>query len=181
MANPSRRLLRSDRRAASGHAAQAACASSRAEEDCVARRRRASVARVGASSSRRGATPPSHSYCRLTHAQMRSVTAAASPGDACSGTGKRSGRPARRRTLRGRTRHPHYTPQGAQWLFKPSDRARRTAFYCRKPIFTENEDGRSPVDRRCRLRPADQVFNELYSHLGKHKAVSTLRRLLAVH
>jgi hypothetical protein len=37
---------------------------------------------------------------------MRSVTAAASPGDARSGSGKRSGRPARSRTLRGRMRQP---------------------------------------------------------------------------
>ncbi len=53
--------------------------------------------------------PPSHSHCRLTHAQMRSATPRAIAGEGRSACGKRSGRPQRRLTLRGRIRQPRRT------------------------------------------------------------------------
>ena len=55
---------------------------------------------------RSGGRPPSHSHWSITLGQMRSVTAAASCGDACSTRGKVSGRPTRMRTLCGRNRQP---------------------------------------------------------------------------
>ena len=55
---------------------------------------------------RSGGRPPSHSHCSMTLGQMRSVTAAASCGEAFSTFGKCSGRPIRIRTLCGRIRHP---------------------------------------------------------------------------
>ena len=45
----------------------------------------------------------------MTHGQILSVTAVASPGEASSVRGKRNGRPARIRTLRGRIRQPFLT------------------------------------------------------------------------
>ena len=55
---------------------------------------------------RSGGRPPSHSHCSITLGQMRSVTAAASCGEAASTCGKVSGRPTRMRTLCGRMRQP---------------------------------------------------------------------------
>jgi hypothetical protein len=55
---------------------------------------------------RSGARPPSHSHWSITFGQMRSVTAAASCGDARSTRGKVSGWPTRMRTLCGRIRQP---------------------------------------------------------------------------
>ena len=55
---------------------------------------------------RSGGRPPSHSHCSITFGQMRSVTAAASCGEAVSTCGKVSGRPTRTRTLCGRMRQP---------------------------------------------------------------------------
>ncbi len=55
---------------------------------------------------RSGGRPPSHSHWSMTLGQMRSVTAAASCGDAFSTLGKVSGRPIRIRTLCGRMRQP---------------------------------------------------------------------------
>lgn len=55
---------------------------------------------------RTGAMPPSHSHCSCTQGQMRSVTAWASGRDGSSTVGKRNARPARTRTLCGRTRSP---------------------------------------------------------------------------
>ena len=45
--------------------------------------------------------PPSHSHWSSTHGQIRSVTRAASAGEASSTRGKASGRPQRRRTFTG--------------------------------------------------------------------------------
>ena len=55
---------------------------------------------------RSGGRPPSHSHWSITFGQMRSVTAAASWGEADSTCGKVSGRPTRMRTLCGRMRQP---------------------------------------------------------------------------
>ena len=55
---------------------------------------------------RSGGRPPSHSHWSITLGQMRSVTAAASCGEAASTCGKVSGRPTRMRTLCGRMRQP---------------------------------------------------------------------------
>ena len=55
---------------------------------------------------RSGGRPPSHSHCSITFGQMRSVTAAASCGEACSTFGNVSGLPTRMRTLCGRMRQP---------------------------------------------------------------------------
>jgi hypothetical protein len=54
---------------------------------------------------RSGGSPPSHSHCSITHGQMRSVTAAASCGEASGTCGKVRARPTRMRTLCGRMRH----------------------------------------------------------------------------
>ena len=55
------------------------------------------------------ASPPSHSHWSITHGQIRAVTAPASGGEGSRPVGKRSGRPARIRTLRGRIRQPRRT------------------------------------------------------------------------
>ena len=55
---------------------------------------------------RSGGRPPSHSHWSITLGQMRSVTAAASCGEAFSTLGKVSGPPIRMRTLCGRKRQP---------------------------------------------------------------------------
>ena len=62
---------------------------------------------------RSGGRPPSHSHWSITFGQMRSVTAAASCGEACSTFGKVSGRPMRTRTLCGRMRQPRAHGLGA--------------------------------------------------------------------
>ena len=63
---------------------------------------------LGRARRRRG-RPPSHSHWSSTHGQMRSVTAPASAAETRSVRGKRSGRPARMRTLCGRMRQPFRT------------------------------------------------------------------------
>ncbi len=70
-----------------------------------------------------GGSPPSHSHWSITHGQIRSVTAPASAGEASLTCGKRSARPARIRTFRGRIRQPRADVLGADHRDRDDRRA----------------------------------------------------------
>ena len=130
-------------------------------------RARSRAARSRASAPARCAlAPPSHSHCRRTHAQMRSVTPAASAGEERSTVGNSSGRPTRMRTLRGRMRQPRRTSSvpitATGTTGAPVSSARRPTPRCGSPsgpaaharALREDDHAVAAFEDRARGRPS---------------------------